>query len=186
MCSATLGVQVQDADKVVHQLYAKGGAAVDPIAAIFGTDVVVDGSIDRRRLSSYVLRNAEALQKLEAVVHPLVRAERNAFIVQAAEQGMRHRFILTTHVTVGRWHVDVAKTCMPLAGHQLVVLDIPLLYETGIQPELSAVAVVSAPYDIQKARVLSRPGWDEAKFKVCLPAGLVVQPSGLLPATDSQ
>jgi dephospho-CoA kinase len=58
--------------------------------------------------------------------------------------------------------------CIPfrLAGHQLVVLDIPLLYETGIQSELSAVAVVSAPYEVQRTRVLSRPGWDEPKFQV--------------------
>jgi dephospho-CoA kinase len=80
--------QVQDADKVVHKLYATGGAAVGPIAAMFGSDVVVEGSIDRRKLSSHVLGNPEALQRLEGLVHPLVRAERDAFVEQAAQQGM--------------------------------------------------------------------------------------------------
>jgi dephospho-CoA kinase len=160
--------QVQDADKIVHQLYAKGGAAVGPIAEMFGADVVVDGSIDRRRLSSHVLGNSEALQRLEALVHPLVRAERGAFVEQAAQQGMETTLSVLCMCQAHYLSLVVTATlmCVAPAGHHLVVLDIPLLYETGIQSELSAVAVVSAPYEVQRARVLSRPGWDEPKFQV--------------------
>jgi dephospho-CoA kinase len=135
---AEQGLPVYDADAAVHRLYAPGGAAVAPVAALF-PDVVVDGAIDRRRLSAHVLGNDVAMRALEAVVHPLVGADRQAFFDRAREG-----------------HAD------------LVVLDVPLLFETGGAGALDAVVVVSAPVDVQKARVLARPDMDAEKFAAIL------------------
>lgn len=126
------GVPVHDADAAVHRLYA--GAAVAPVDAAFpGTSV--DGVIDRVRLAARVLGDPAALRQLEAIVHPLVRAEERAFLAAAR------------------------KTAAPL-----VVLDIPLLFETGAENRVDVVVVVSAPAEAQRARVLGRPGMTEEKF----------------------
>jgi len=126
------GVPVHDADAAVHRLYA--GAAVAPVEAAFpGTSV--DGVIDRTRLAARVLGDPAALRQLEAIVHPLVRAEERAFLAAAR------------------------KTAAPL-----VVLDIPLLFETGAENRVDVVVVVSAPAEAQRARVLGRPGMTEEKF----------------------
>jgi dephospho-CoA kinase len=126
------GVPVHDADAAVHRLYA--GAAVAPVEAAFpGTSV--DGVIDRVRLAARVLGDPAALRQLEAIVHPLVRAEERAFLAAAR------------------------KTAAPL-----VVLDIPLLFETGAENRVDVVVVVSAPAEAQRARVLGRPGMTEEKF----------------------
>ncbi len=127
-----LGCPVHDADAEVHALYA--GEAVAPVAALF-PDVVVDGRIDRTRLGRYVLGHPENLSRLEAVIHPLVRARENAFLARARAE---HR--------------------------QLAVLDVPLLFETGGAEHCDGVLVVTAPSDIQRSRVLSRPGMTEQRF----------------------
>ena len=132
------GVPVYDADAAVHALYASGGAAVGPVEAAF-PGVVVDGAIDRARLSAAVLGNPEALQILESIVHPLVGAHRIGFF-EAAE----------------------AK------GADIVVLDIPLLFETNGHKKVDQVVVVSAPADVQRQRVLARPGMDVAKLEAIL------------------
>ena len=132
------GVPVYDSDAAVHALYAQGGAAVGPVEAAF-PGVVVDGAIDRARLSQRVVGEPEALKALEAIVHPLVGADRAGFFAAAAE-----------------------------AGADIVVLDVPLLYETGGDRKVDKVAVVSAPADLQRQRVLARPGMDEAKFAAIL------------------
>ncbi|MEO1159540.1 MAG: dephospho-CoA kinase [Pseudomonadota bacterium] len=132
------GVAVFDADAVVHQLYAKTGAAVEPVGRLF-PDVVKDGAIDRAALSSEVLNNTEAMKQLEAVVHPLVRREQDAFL-------------------------EAVKS----SGNNIAVFDIPLLFETGRAAEFDAVLVVSAPYEVQRARALSRPEMSEAKFESIL------------------
>ncbi len=132
------GVPVYDSDAAVHALYASGGAAVAPVEAAF-PGVVVDGAIDRTRLSAAVVGDPEALQKLEAIVHPLVGAHRIGFFEDAQA-----------------------------AGHDIVVLDVPLLYETGGDKKVDKVVVVSAPADVQRARVLARPGVDEAKLAAIL------------------
>jgi dephospho-CoA kinase len=132
------GVPVYDSDAAVHALYASGGAAVAPVDAAF-PGVVVDGAIDRARLSAAVVGDPEALQKLEAVVHPLVGAHRIGFFEDAQA-----------------------------AGHDIVVLDVPLLYETGGDKKVHKVVVVSAPADVQRARVLARPEMTEAKFEAIL------------------
>ena len=132
------GVPVYDSDAAVHALYASGGAAVAPVDAAF-PGVVVDGAIDRTRLSAAVVGNSEALAVLESIVHPLVGAHRIGFFEDAQAQGA-----------------------------DIVVLDVPLLYETGGDKRVDKVVVVSAPADLQRQRVLARPGMDVAKFEAIL------------------
>jgi dephospho-CoA kinase len=130
------GIPVHDADSSVHALYA--GRAAPLIEAAFpGT--VIDGAVNRAALSAHVLDNPGAMKRLEAIVHPLVRKEEEAFLRRA---------------TVG--------------GAALVVLDIPLLYETGAQSRLDKVLVVTADPDVQRDRVLARPGMSEEKFRAIL------------------
>lgn len=131
-----MGVPVHDADATVHDLYAK--EAVAPVEAAF-PGVVKDGRVDRPALSARVLGDADAMKRLEAIVHPLVRAREEAFLAKARA-----------------------------AGARLVVLDIPLLLETGSAGRVDAVAVVSAPAEVQKARVLARPGMSEERFALIL------------------
>ncbi len=133
-----LGAMVWDADAAVHRMYGRGGAAVEPVGALF-PDVIVGGAVDRARLASVALGAPANLQKLEAVVHPLVAADREAFMTAAAH-----------------------------AGAPAVVLDIPLLFENGSEKFFDAVVVVSAPADVQRARALARPGMSEAKFSAIL------------------
>lgn len=132
------GVPVHSADDAVHALYAKGGAAVVPVEAAF-PGVIRDGAIDRQQLSARVTGDAAAMKRLEAIVHPLVEADRRGFLA-AAEA----------------------------TGADVVVFDIPLLFETGAEALLDAVAVVSAPPEVQRERVLARPGMTEATFEALL------------------
>lgn len=130
------GIPVHDSDEAVHRLYR--GEAVPLIEAAF-PGVVVDGAVDRTRLAGHVLNDPAAMKRLEAIVHPLVRADANAFIE-------RHRG----------------------AGADIVVLDIPLLFETGGRERVDKVVVVSAPADVQRERVLARPGMTIEKFESIL------------------
>lgn len=130
------GIRVHDADGVVHRLYA--GRAAPLIEARFpGT--TRDGAVDREALARAVLGKPEALKTLEALVHPLVHEEEQAFLAAARA-----------------------------AGASVVVLDVPLLLETGGDARVDLVTVVSAPSAVQKARVLARPGMTEAKFAAIL------------------
>ncbi|NKD77077.1 dephospho-CoA kinase [Haematospirillum sp. H1815] len=129
-----LGVPVHDADTTVHALLGPSGAAVQAVAAAF-SGVVRDGVIDRVALGACVFPDREALSRLENIVHPLVRQSEQRFLKQ-------HR----------------------RAGFPLVALDIPLLFETGGEDRCDYVAVVSAPFSIQKARVLSRKGMTEERL----------------------
>lgn len=133
-----LGIPVYDADAAVHAIYQKGGAAVEPLRAEF-PDAIVDDAVDRARLSGLVLDDKDALKKLEGIVHPLVGATQLQFLKEASD-----------------------------ARAPMAVLDIPLLYETGGEARVDAVVVVSAPADIQRARVLERPGMTEEKFEQIL------------------
>ncbi len=135
---AAEGVPVYDADAEVHALYAKGGAAVAPLEAAF-PGVVVDGAVDRAKLSHHVVGKPDALKRLEAIVHPLVGESRVGFFQDAVARGA-----------------------------DIVILDIPLLFETGGEKRMDAVVVVSAPADLQRERVLARPGMDEAKLDAIL------------------
>ena len=135
---ADLGAPVWDADAAVHRLYAKGGAAVGPVSAAF-PGVEAEGGIDRRALGARVHGDHAAFERLEAIVHPLVAADRAAFLEKAEAE-----------------------------GHAVAVLDIPLLFETGAQDKVDAVVVVTAPAHVQRERVLVRPGMDETKLAALL------------------
>ena len=131
-----LGVPVHDADAAVHDIYSNEG--VEPVEAAF-PGVAVEGRIDRTRLGPRVLNDGPAMKRLEAIVHPLVRAREAAFLERARRDGAT-----------------------------VAVLDIPLLYETGADGRVDAIVVVSAPESVQRARVLSRPGMTEDKFSAIL------------------
>jgi dephospho-CoA kinase len=133
-----LGARVYDADAAVHHIYSPGGAAVGPVAEAF-PGVVTDGAIDRARLSAQVLAAPDALKRLEAIVHPLLGRHRQACIDQARAEGA-----------------------------DIFVLDVPLLFETGGDLGLDAVIVVSAPEEIQRQRVLTRPGMTIEKLEAIL------------------
>jgi dephospho-CoA kinase len=135
---AAEGVPVHDADAEVHALYDVGGAAVRLIGATF-PGAVKDGRVDRAALSHRVVGDAAALKQLEEIVHPLMGAARAAFF-------------------------DRART----AGADLVLLDVPLLYETGGHERVDKVVVVSAPPEQQRERVLSREGMSAEKFEAIL------------------
>jgi dephospho-CoA kinase len=132
---AAEGAAVWDADAAVHRLYAPGGAAVAPVAALC-PEALRDGAIDRAVLSNWLKADPDRLHALEAVVHPLVREDR------------RH-FLSTTPA-------DIA------------VLDVPLLFETGSERDMDLTVTVSAPADVQRARVLARPGMTAEKLALIL------------------
>jgi dephospho-CoA kinase len=129
-----LGVRVHDADAAVHRLMAPGGAAVRRVAEAFPLALAGD-AIDRRQLGALVFDNDTELKRLEAILHPLVGASRDRFLAEAAR-----------------------------AGERVVVLDVPLLFETGGEARCDAVSVVSAPAFIQRQRVLMRSGMTAEKL----------------------
>lgn len=129
------GIPVWDADAAVHRLYAPGGAAVAPLAVLCPAALLY-GEIDRGALKDWIAKDASALARIEAVVHPLVAADRAAFLEKA--------------------------------DSDIVVLDIPLLFEKGSEAEMDATLLVTAPPDLQRARVMARPGMTEAQFATIL------------------
>ncbi len=137
---ADAGAPVYDADAEVRRLYAPGGAAVPLIEAAF-PGVIRDGAVDRGLLAERVLGDAKALTRLNGLVWPLMGAARAEFFERARA-----------------------------ANADVVVLDIPLLLETGGEKNVDAVVVVSAPAEMQRDRVLARPGMSSAKFEAILAA----------------
>lgn len=130
------GVPVHDSDEAVHRIYA--GPAAPLIEAAFpGT--VVDGAVFRPLLAQKVLGHPEKLRRLEAIIHPLVREDADAFLDAASKR-----------------------------GEQIVLLDIPLLFETGGTDRVDRIVVVTAPADVQRERVLARPGMTAEKFEAIL------------------
>jgi len=130
-----LGLPVHDADATVHRLLAPKGAAVEDVAAVF-PDAVVDGKVDRSRLGTAVFQDAAALGLLEAILHPKARQAALEFLDRESRR-----------------------------GSTLVVLDIPLLFETSGEALCDEVLVVTAPDFVQEARVLSRPGMTREKLQ---------------------
>lgn len=126
------GCAVWDADAAVHRLYAKGGAAVEPLRAAF-PEAIIDDTVSREILKRIIGTNATALKKIESIVHPLVAQDRAAFRNSATSD--------------------------------ILVFDIPLLFETGGNEQMDAVACVSVPYEEQKGRVLARGTMTEAQFE---------------------
>lgn len=163
-----LGVPVCDADAIVHKLYKTGGAAVAPIDAAFPGLMSEEGGIDRQKLAAALLADPKAYARLEAIVHPLVLETERRFL-----------------------HEKAAK------GADKVVLEIPLLFETGGDQRVDVTIVVSAPADIQRRRVLDRPGMTEEKLEQILSrqtpdeekrrrADFVVDTSRSIPETEAQ
>ena len=133
-----LGVPVFDADATVRALQQRGGRAVAPIAAAF-PGTLRGGCLDREALRRAVLGNPPALARLERIVHPLVRAAERRFLAAARR-----------------------------AGQGLVLLDIPLLFETGGADRVHTTIVVSAPPSVQRARVLARRDMTEPRLAAIL------------------
>ncbi|MFY2824074.1 dephospho-CoA kinase [Ruegeria sp. MALMAid1280] len=126
------GCALWDADAAVHRLYSRGGAAVEPMRAVF-PDAIVDGAVSRDALKQIIAQDPSALKQIEAIVHPLVAADRAAFREQTKAD--------------------------------ILVFDIPLLFETGGDAAMDAVACVSIPADEQKRRVMERGTMTEAQFE---------------------
>ena len=133
---AAEGVPVHSADAAVHALYE--GEAVPLVEQAF-PGVTVEGRVDRAQLGARVIGNAEAIARLESIVHPLVRAAERDFLARQAAAGARR-----------------------------VVLDVPLLFETGGERRVDAVVVVTAPAAVQRERVLRRPGMTEQRLDAIL------------------
>ena len=132
------GVPVYDADAAVHAAYARGGACVEPLGAAF-PGVVKDGAVDREALRQAVLGDPEELKRLGSIVHPLLKGQQEAFFASAKE-----------------------------SGADLVVMDIPLLFENGGEAKVDAVAVVTAPAQVQRERVLQREGMTPERLEAIL------------------
>lgn len=126
------GCAVWDADAAVHRLYAKGGAAVDPIKALF-PQAIVDSGVSRPALRTIISDTPDALRQIERIVHPLVAQDRAVFI-------------------------EAAKA-------DIVVLDIPLLFETGSAAYMDAVVCVTVPAEIQQKRLMERGTMTLAQFE---------------------
>ena len=130
------GVPVYDADATVHMIYE--GEAVPAIEAAFpGT--TADGKVDRQRLSAQVLHDPAAMQRLEQIVHPMLRAHHEKFLADAER-----------------------------SGAAVAVVDIPLLFETGGEKRVDAVLVVSATPEIQRQRILARDNMTDEKLDAIL------------------
>ena len=113
-------------------------SVIKRITAIFD-DCLTDNHIDRAKISRQIVQDPAKLVSLEKIIHPLVREKENAFVATHRKN-----------------------------GDKLVVLDIPLLFETGGLERVDKIAVVSAPLEIQRQRVLQRDGWTEEKFQAVL------------------
>ena len=130
------GVPVWDADATVHRLYAPGGAAALALGRALPGSLDAAGGVDRAALKAMIAADHAVLDRLNAIVHPLVSADRAAFLAAATAD--------------------------------IVLLDIPLLYESGLEKDCDAVAVVTAPPEVQHARVLARATMTPAMFETIL------------------
>ena len=132
------GIPVYDADAAVHAAYAPGGSAVEPVGAAF-PGVVKEGRVDREALRQAVLGDPEALKRLNAIVHPLIGRDRTGAF-------------------------EAAKA----SGADMIILDVPLIFETGGERNMDAVIVVSAPAEMQRERVLAREGMSPERLEAIL------------------
>ncbi len=122
------GIPVWDADDVVRKLYGRGGNGVSAIGALV-PDVVIEGAVNRDKLKNALSGNPSLLQKVEAAIHPMVSQDRIDFIKENVK-------------------LDV----------EMIVFDIPLLYETGAEKGLDGVVVVTCPPEVQRQRLSARTG----------------------------
>lgn len=135
---AEAGIPVWDADAAVHRLYRAGAPGAAAIARLRPQAIGPQG-VDRTALSDWIFKDPKALAGIEAAIHPLVSADRAAFLQRSDQDGAA-----------------------------LVLLEIPLLYETGADADMDAVLVVTAPAEVQRARVLARPGVTEERLALIL------------------
>lgn len=129
------GADLWDADEAVHRLYGPEGAGVAAIAAI-RPEAIEGGAVSRPGLKAWISEDPSALPQIEAVIHPLVKADRLSFKENSASD--------------------------------IVVLDIPLLFETAADEAFDMIVVVSAPAEVQRERVLARPGMNLEHFESIL------------------
>ncbi len=132
---ANHGIEVWSADDAVHRLYSKDGAGVPAISELC-PDAIVDGAVDRNRLSRRITEENSLLAEIESRIHPLVAADRNRFLARASSD--------------------------------IVLLDVPLLFETGLDQNVDHVVVVSVGLEEQQRRALARPGMTKEKFQAIL------------------
>jgi dephospho-CoA kinase len=138
-----LGVPLYDADAEIHKMLGRGGAAVTAVEAAFPGVRGEDGAIDRRALGRRVFGKPEELHRLEQILHPMVRAVERRWVARQRARGTK-----------------------------LVVLDIPLLFETDRIDRVDGVIVVSAPLRLQRERVMRRPGMSAERFAAILDSQL--------------
>lgn len=134
-----LGVPLYDADAEIHKMMGPGGSAVAVVEAAFSGVHGENGGIDRRKLGAHVIGKPEELRRLEAILHPMVRAVERRWVALQRSRGAK-----------------------------LVVLDIPLLFETDRIDRVDGVIVVSAPFRLQRERVMRRPGMTAERFAAIL------------------
>ncbi|HEY1421018.1 MAG TPA: dephospho-CoA kinase [Candidatus Dormibacteraeota bacterium] len=146
-----LGATVIDADQAAHAAYAPGSRGFDAVVREFGAGFVRDGQIDRARLGELVFGDADARRRLNDIVHPLVREWMAARTAEAA-----------------------------LAGAQLVVQDVPLLFENGLERLYEMVLVVYVPEVVQLRRLVDGRGISEARAKAMIAAQMPIEQKRLL------
>jgi dephospho-CoA kinase len=134
-----LGVPLYDADAEIHKMLGPRGSAVAAVEAAFPGVRNEAGGVDRRRLGARVFGKPDELRRLEAILHPMVRAVERRWVARQRARGAK-----------------------------LVVLDIPLLFETDRIDRVDGVIVVSAPLRLQRERVLRRPGMTAERFTAIL------------------
>ncbi len=134
----SLGIPVFDSDAEVHRIYSDDSEVIGKIAAV-APATVKDGQVDRKELSSYLLDHQNGLETIQAIVHPAIRRSQVEFIERCKAE-----------------------------GHDIVVIDIPLLFETGRGSDFDAIVVVSAPLEIQRQRAMARPGMTAEKLDYIL------------------
>lgn len=135
-----MGVPIHDSDATVHELMGKGGKAVPAIAALC-PECHVDCAIDRKILGKYLFADPALKQAVEDILFPMVKQSAFDFIALKKSE-----------------------------GHALVVLDVPLLFEAGWDKMVDKIICVSAPPEVQKARVMARPGMTEERFAAVMKA----------------
>ena len=133
-----LGYPVHNADAVVHDILRKGGAAVARVGKVF-PETLRGNAVDRQRLGTLVFHQPDRLRTLEKILHPLVQKEEKKFLTVSKKEKV-----------------------------PLVVLEIPLLFETGAEARCDQVLCVTASAQVQKERVLKRADMTESKFKAIL------------------
>lgn len=141
-----MGAAVVDADEAAHAVYEPGQPGFDAVVSEFGEEYVRDGRIDRARLGELVFRDETARRRLNSIVHPLVRLWMTARTVEAQE-----------------------------SGAEVVVHDIPLLFENGLDELYSEVILVDVPRDLQVARLVEGRGLDEERARAIVAAQMPVE-----------